>query len=124
MGDDTRRLPEERCCACRLGRALPSFDPERASASEVSEDLRDNLKRSDAVLLVYERGPVTQVRQFITEFRKSKAEDGARPGRIAVCQPDPDPMALGITAPDLEVFVTGGACSESCARQFLEAFKR
>ena len=90
---------------------------------EVSHDLRDNLERSDALLLVYDQGPVTQVRRFITEFRKSKAGDDVRAGRIAVCQPHEDRMALGIAAPDLEIFVTPEPCSESCAEQITEAFK-
>ena len=89
----------------------------------MSQDLRDNLGRSDALLLVYEEGPVTQVRRFITEFHKSQAEDDARPSRLAVCQPHEDRMAVGIAAPDLEIFVTGEPCSESCAQQFVQAFK-
>ncbi len=121
---DTAARLREQGVSCTLPiSVLPSFDAERASATEVSRDLRDHLERSDALLLVYDRGPLTQVRRFVTEFRKSRAESDAGAGRIAVCQPHQDRMALGIAAPDLEILVTSEPCPASCAEQFAQVFK-
>ncbi len=123
LARDTAARLGEQGVSCTLPiSALTPFDAARASAAEVSKDLRDHLGRSSALLLVYDRGPIAQVRRLVNEFRKRRAEDAREPGRIAVCQRHEDRLALGMAAPDLEIFVTPEPCSDSCARQFVEAF--
>ena len=52
--DTAARLGEQGVSCTVPIRALSSFDAERTSASEVSHDLRGNLERIDALLLVYD----------------------------------------------------------------------
>jgi hypothetical protein len=87
--------------------------------AEIRRDLNENLDSCDAVLLLYEKGPKTQVRHYITEYRRSLARRETPPKRFALCQPHPDPLAVGMAHPDLQVIVAEQPCDRCCADDFL-----
>ena len=58
--------------------AIEGFKDTQISPTEVTRDLQENLLNCDAVLLVHEKAPAIQIRQFVTEYEKTKARR-ARP---------------------------------------------
>jgi hypothetical protein len=90
-----------------------------ADPADIRRDLNENLDGCDAVLLLFENGPRTQVRHFISEYRRSLARRDVPPVRFALCQTDPDPLAVGMAHPDLEIIIARQPCDRGCVDAFL-----
>ena len=78
----------------------------------------------DAVLMLYRAGPVNQLREHIGAWRSSAARrKGEAPG-LELFQENPDPMAVGVSYPGMQVRVMPELRPEECVRQFAEAVAR
>lgn len=104
----------ERGLSCRLPiTAIPDFDPATPRA-EVRRDFEDGLANSDQLLLFYRDGPLMQLRKTISEVEKQRARDDRVPDHTDLCQPHPDPLATGLSSPDLNIIITGDDCADDC----------
>jgi hypothetical protein len=110
-----KALHERHGLRCRLAlHATPGFDRE-TDAADLRRDMEEGLTGSDALVLLYRKGPVGQLRHTITEVQKLRARIEGVPGVVDLCQPHPDPDATGLYDDTLNVIVTLHDCAEDCA---------
>lgn len=63
---------------------LPMTPDERTQPAEIRRDMEQNMYHCDALLLLYDSSPMTQVRQFLMQSWRMRAQRG-RPLPTAVC---------------------------------------
>jgi len=115
------RLEEQGCYYVLPVSALGTADDTHPTSAEaITRDLHDNLESCDAVLFLFRKGPCTQVRQYINEYRKHKTRTGSVPERIHLCQIQSEPENLGIHVPELNLVCAGETCLDECVERFLE----
>jgi hypothetical protein len=108
----------------QLGVAVPlAVLPDRSGirSSALTRDLRTKLSLCDSVLMIYRRGPLDQVSQYLIECLKAsaKAPKGKTPPSIDLCQTHSDPLALGLRPPGMRIRVVDEACADDCVEWFL-----
>jgi hypothetical protein len=118
--DIARRLEQR-----NQGVAIPLSaldDQSGIKSSALTRDLRSKLCLCDAVLMVYNRGPVDQVSQHLVECLKActKAPKGRTPPTIDLCQTRSDPLALGLHPKNMRIHVVEEACADDCIEWFLD----
>ncbi len=101
--------------------ALPGFDPDRMRVAELRHERDRNLKDCDEVLMLYRAGPVNQLREQIFAWRRSAARRKGEVPKLNLFQENPDPMAVGVSYPGMQVRVMPELRAEECVRAFSEA---
>jgi hypothetical protein len=107
-------------CAIPL-RALPGFDTARVRPTELRRDLEQNLKSCDSVVMLYRSGPVNQLREHISAWRSAAARRRRAAPPLAVFQEDPDPLAIGVSCPGMNVRTLSRIHPEECLKILAEA---
>lgn len=114
------RLKEQGCGYMLPLATLESTDGNSpTSAEEITRDLHDNLESCNAVLVLFRKGPRSQVRQYINGYRKHKTRSDTVPERIHLCQAQTEPENLGIHIPELHVVCTSETYVDECVEWFL-----
>jgi len=101
--------------------ASPDFDPDRVRVTDLRRDRDQNLKNCDEVLMLYRAGPVNQLREHIFAWRSSAARRKGEIPKLNLFQENPDPMAVGVSYPGMQVRVMPELRAEECVRAFAEA---
>ncbi len=89
-------------------------------AAELRKDQNWNLKECDAVLMPYRAGPVSQVRQYIGAWKTAAARRKGGSPELALFQENPDPLAVGLSYPEMRVMIVPELRAEDCVRRFAE----
>ena len=109
----------------KLGVAVPLCvldDQSGLKSSTLTQDLRTKLSLCDSVLLVFNRGPIDQVSQYLIECLKAsaRAPKSRIPCTIRLCQTRSDSLALGLHPSGMRIHVVGEACANDCVEWFLD----
>jgi len=107
-----------------IGYSLPLEISTATKATEIREDLEQNLLDCDAVIVPYYKTPVAKVRQYLMFCRRMQAKR-ERPFKIiAICdKPLPDKPPLHMKLPQTEILACPTLQVETCLPRFIEVIK-
>ena len=101
---------------------LPVEPDERSRPADIRKDMEQNMRYCDALLLLYDTSPITQIRQFLMQSWRMRAQRD-KPLPTAVCiSPNNQDDNLSAMAKNLRVL----RCSDNvpfpaeCVEAFLE----
>lgn len=106
-----------------IGYSMPVQTDGGIDPTDIRLDYEANVLNCDIVLMLYQRGPVTQVRKRLLECNRLRAKRESPFRMVAVCADSHvgEPLLLGL--PNMKVFDTPEPCPSNCVKAVLDAIE-
>ena len=104
-----------------IGYSMPVQTEHGIDPTDIRLDYEANVLNCDVVLMLYQKGPVTQVRKRLLECNRLRAKRESPFRMLAVCTDSDviEPLNLGL--PRMKVFDTPEPCPSNCVKAVLDA---